>query len=127
MCNAKTNIKARKNNSTYGESFSLAYSRPSVSRLRLTIGNNMSEIQTVELNGELFHKKGVIHEIIRVAAIKFTHEHFKEVDALIGSGYGPTSACNTVSEKYGFNNLSFRQQYYKRHANVKVTSLKKNH
>jgi hypothetical protein len=99
------------------ETFSIAYSRPSVSRIRLTLSENISELKAVEINGEVFYKKGSVREIVKIAPEKFTQEHFLKVDGLIAGGYGPTSACETFAKQNGFNIDSFRQQYYKRHFN----------
>ena len=79
----------------------------------------------VWVDGIRFSRDGTPEIQTRVAPVKFTQEHFLKVDGLIAGGYGPTSACDTVAELFGFNPESFRQQYYKRHASKKRNIKKK--
>lgn len=119
MCNGTNTYNSKKSPQLEKETFSIAYSRPSVERIRIILGDNISELKAVEINGEVFYKKGSVREIVKIALFKFTDEHFNKVDDLMAGGYGPTSACETIAEQFGFNPESFRQQYYKRHASKK--------
>jgi hypothetical protein len=95
----KTNIDGKKNNSSKGDPFSIEYSRISVSRMRLTVSEDTTELQTVEINGVVFYKKGSIREIVKIAALKFTDEHFNKIDELIVGGYQTKAAEKRMRDK----------------------------
>ena len=86
----------------------------------MSLSEDINNVQTVEINGVVFYKKGSVREIVKIAAVKFTDEHFNKIDELIVGGYHTKAACDTVANNYGFNSESFRQQYYKRHSNTKM-------
>ena len=98
-------------------SFDIA--RRSEAELVVEIPTSVEALQRVVVNGEVFHRNGLLHEVVRIAPVKFTETHFEKVDSLIQHGYSVMGACEAVADETGFKSDSFRQQYYKRHASQK--------
>ena len=106
------------------ESFSLsiggfAVVRQSEVELGVEIPTSVRGLQRVVVNGEVFHRNGLLREVVRIAPVKITETHFEKVDSLIQHGYSVMGACEAVADETGFKSDSFRQQYYKRHASQK--------
>lgn len=89
--------------------------RRSELELEIQIPASLVALQRVVVNGEVFHRSGSLPEVVRVAPLKFSDNHFKEVNGLVRNHfYSTTAALSTVADKYGFNHESFRRQYYAR-------------
>lgn len=97
----------------------LDITRRSEAELVVLLPASMDTLQRVVVNGEVFHRNGLLREVVRIAPVKFTETHFEKVDSLIQQGCSVTGACKTITNETGFNPESFRQQYYKRHASKK--------
>jgi len=73
----------------------------------------------VIVNGQVYIKPGDIIETIRVAPVKYTESHFREVDERISYGMYAYRACEEVAAKYDFSFEGFYRQYRDRHLNKK--------
>ena len=93
--------------------------RQSEVELGVEIPTSVRGLQRVVVNGEVFHRNGLLREVVRIAPVKFTETHFEKVDLLIQQGYSVTGACKAITNETGFNPESFRQRSYKRHASQK--------
>ena len=69
----------------------------------------------VTVNGVRYSQNGAVREVIRVARVKYTEEHFNKVDELINGGYKECAACRMVANENDFPEESFYRQYRGRH------------
>ena len=75
-------------------------------------------VHQITLNGVRYYREHSIVEKIITAPVKYTEEHFKEVDAEYAHKPNYWCACEIVADRYGFESLeSFYKQYRKRHLN----------
>jgi hypothetical protein len=75
-------------------------------------------LQRVVVNGEVFHRNGSLHQVMRVAPIKYLRSHFVEVNKIVIERYfTQEAALKEVARKYGFVYENFRRQYYERGGN----------
>jgi hypothetical protein len=120
---------ARMKRSTKTERFSFAFGDLKVVRrsepdLVIEIPVGMESLQRVVVNGEVFYRSGSMNQVVHVAPMKYTDEHFKEVNELQRSRfYSTTASLQEIAEKYNFNLDGFKRQYYVRgwHAPKKST------
>lgn len=61
-----------------------------------------SKVDQIELNGRVFAVEGTVREVVRIARVKYSEEHYKAVIALINQGYQKNAAVEQVAVKYGF-------------------------
>ncbi len=76
----------------------------------------------ITVDGEQYTKGGEVTGTKQVAPVKYTKEHFHEVDVLMQQGYAKMKAIEEVTQRFDFNfsDEGFRKQYNKRHENIKV-------
>jgi hypothetical protein len=80
--------------------------------------SNTKDVNVIRLNGIRYFSKSSKESELRVAPVKYTEEHFNEVDAEYAHKPNYWRACEIVADRYGFESLeSFHKQYRKRHLN----------
>ena len=74
----------------------------------------------VRLNNAEFNRKGSVVIVTRVAQVKYTDKHFKEVDRLIRKGYTKRAAYGEVAIGPIFDADNLGRAYRARHENKKT-------
>jgi hypothetical protein len=99
--------------------------------LGLTVGNKVVKIlldgdaTKVWIDGVLFSRRDSVEKQVQYIRVKYTLEHFSEVNQLaIERHYSQEAAIQKVAEDHGFVIENFRRQYYDRGGN-KVQTEKK--
>ncbi len=97
-----------------------SHSRPIQGALVIRGPEELNKISIVIINGMRLVRAGTQVVVTRTAPVKYTDDHFREVDALVQAGHTYSEAYAEVAERFGFSIDSFGRQYRDRHANEKV-------
>jgi hypothetical protein len=93
----------------------LDITRRSEAELVVLLPTSLETLQRVVVNGEIFHRNGLLREVVRVAPVKYPDAHLRGVNRLVShKHYSKEAAIKEVAELNGYEQDNFRRAYYAR-------------